>query len=94
MTEEIQKLAEEIVEATKAGNVSSKDLAIWLYKAGSRLPVELTVLSEKEILDTLYKIQPEGFNWTEVTKNEMEKFRVIAQAQRDHDQQMEGKDER
>ncbi len=64
-----------------------------LKEAGYRLPPELKVLTDDEITNKLKEIQPEGFNWVNVTKTEMIKFKAIVQAQRDADKaRREGKE--
>ena len=42
-------------------------------------------LNDEEIKEKLGEIQPEGFDWVNVTETEMVKFRAIAQAQHDFD---------
>ena len=46
---EIQILAQVIADATVAGDLSSKSLAITLHKKGYRLVPELKVLTEEDI---------------------------------------------
>jgi len=59
------------------------DLILALIKQGEP---SLKVLSDEQIIAKLREIQPEGFNWTDITRTESMKFYVIAQAQRDYDQ--------
>ena len=39
------------------------------------------LIGEKEIRDKLGALQPDGFNWVDLTDTEMLKFKAIAQAQ-------------
>jgi hypothetical protein len=43
-------------------------------------PVQLEVLGERGIKNTLEDIQPEGFYWGTMTKTEIFKFKAISQA--------------
>ena len=56
---------------------------LYLIKKAGYFPVELVQLEglgDKEIRYKLEEIQPEGFDWTDITDTEMIKFRAISQA--------------
>lgn len=60
-----------------------------LIKEAGYIPVELVqleMLGDKEIRYKLEEIQPEGFDWTDITDTEMIKFRAISQATITHNE--------
>ena len=92
MSEEVEKLEEIIrtwvIEEYPIGTETFLDLAQSIIKAGY-LPVELVQLEglgDKEIRYKLEEIQPEGFDWTDITDTEMIKFRAISQATITHNE--------
>lgn len=72
--------------------VICKKIAEEIYEAGYRIVPELKGLSPDEISDVLESVQPEGFNWSNLTPAEVVKFVAVAQAQVDDVmRQIEGK---
>ena len=58
-------------------NECLKEAKVILAKVGYCLPPELKVLSDEEIKAKLKEIEPEGFNWTDMTNQEIIKFRLF-----------------
>ncbi len=45
-----------------------------------REKIKKALLTDEEIKDRLTRIEPEGFNWGDITKGGMIKFKAVAQA--------------
>jgi hypothetical protein len=88
---DVEKLAEIIITkehgSYRVNCPECKALAQVILDAGYKRveEVRLEGLTDEEVMLSLSEVQPDGFNWVNVTVSEMTKYKTIAQAQRDAD---------